>query len=154
MSGMTGCAFALVRGWTWLYTCHLPDTMRDARRLEIESDLWESQHDATSTPEVRVAAQVLLRLVLGIPDDLRWRFENGVMLDRLRGPAGTRAMIAATAGALVVAAVWATTFAHNAPAPPSPPDLRVFVVGSRHHPSPPPPPPPPPSRPGFAPVHP
>jgi hypothetical protein len=38
-------AASLVRSWTWLYTCGLPAAVRDARRAEIESDLWEFFHD-------------------------------------------------------------------------------------------------------------
>ena len=45
-------AIAAVRAWTTLYTCGLPTGQRDARREEIESDLWESVHDAT-----RIAAR-------------------------------------------------------------------------------------------------
>ena len=140
MSAFSDAAFAVVRGWTWLYTCRLPDEMRKTRRLEIESDLWESRRDAAGAPEARVVAHVLLRLVLGIPDDLQWRLETHVVRDRLQNPAWAHAVIAATAAALLLVAVWAVTAAQDAPVPPDRPDPRVFVVGSPAQPHPPPPP--------------
>jgi len=141
VSALGDAASALVRGWTWLYTCRLPDELRDTRRLEIESDLWESRRDAAGAPDVRVAAQLLFRLVLGIPDDLQWRLETSFVLDRLRGPALTRAMIAAAAGALLLAAARAATVARDTPAHSDRADPRVFIVGSPSKPFPPPPPP-------------
>ena len=34
----------LVRAWTRVYTCGMVQTLRDARRAEVESDLWEHAH--------------------------------------------------------------------------------------------------------------
>ncbi len=69
----------LTRNWTDLYTWRLPHDLRDDRRAEIESDLWEHQSfahlqgiDATST-----AFEILLRFVFGIPADCLWRLETG-----------------------------------------------------------------------------
>jgi hypothetical protein len=67
---------ALVRGWTRLYTSGQEPAVRDARRAEIESDLWELQHDGDGDPVVAPAAHVLARLLLGVPDDLSWRYEQ------------------------------------------------------------------------------
>jgi hypothetical protein len=67
-AGMSAWSVVLVRWWTRAYTCGLPRQVRDARRAEIESDLWESAHDASEA-----AAQILPRLAFGIVDDLRWR---------------------------------------------------------------------------------
>jgi len=64
---MTSVSVALVRWWTRAYTAGLPVAIRDGRRAEIESDLWESSHD----PSHR--AQLVLRLLLGMIDDVRWR---------------------------------------------------------------------------------
>ena len=74
---MLELAIALVRAWTWLYTCRLDPNVRDSRRLEIESDLWESQADGPRDyASRRIAAQMLVRLLVGIPDDLLWRLEH------------------------------------------------------------------------------
>src|SRR5690349_17572882 len=66
---------AAVRGWTWLYTAGVEPSLRDARRDEIASDLWESLHDpAWSDP--LLARQLAGRLVLGLSDDVWWRAEQ------------------------------------------------------------------------------
>ena len=87
----------LVRVWTHLYTFALPSEIRDRRRAEIESDVWESEHD----PDVPHHALVL-RLLRGIPADLLWRLE----VVPHRQPA--RVAVGALAGAGVLAlALWA-----------------------------------------------
>src|SRR5688572_3127441 len=63
----------LVRVWTRVYTLGTPFAVRDARLSEIECDLWECQHDAERRT---YAAEILIRLLLGIPHDLMWRFEQ------------------------------------------------------------------------------
>lgn len=77
--GVVAGAFALpiskkiVMGWVRLYTAILPE-VREARRDEILSDIHE--HISSSLAEgyrpVEVAAQVLLRWVMGFPDDVAW----------------------------------------------------------------------------------
>jgi hypothetical protein len=57
----------LARLWTRVYTSGLDPSLRDARRAEIESDLWESQQHADGR------AQILSRLVAGVVDDVLWR---------------------------------------------------------------------------------
>jgi hypothetical protein len=59
-------AARLTRWWTRTYTAGLPNAIRDARRAEVESDLWESLADPAA------ARQILPRLVLGAVDDLAW----------------------------------------------------------------------------------
>ena len=59
-------AARLARWWTRTYTAGLPDAIRDARRAEVESDLWESLTDPVAS------RQILPRLVLGAVDDLTW----------------------------------------------------------------------------------
>jgi uncharacterized protein (TIGR03435 family) len=81
-SALPRLAVALVRGWTRLYTWRMPPDLRDERRAEVESDLWESQSDAAG-PGVRAGLQILLRLVIGIPDDLGWRVEQSAADDAL-----------------------------------------------------------------------
>lgn len=59
-------AVSLARWWTRLYTAGLPVHLRDARRAEVESDLWESVADGAPS------RHILARLALGIADDLTW----------------------------------------------------------------------------------
>jgi hypothetical protein len=76
---MMTLAIGLTRWWVRLYTKGLPPQTRDARRAEMESDLWEQGEDAGangSQPD-ETALQVLVRLLLGIPADLSWRLEAG-----------------------------------------------------------------------------
>jgi hypothetical protein len=54
---LTVLATAVVRAWTWIYTRGTPVFVRDGRRQEIESDLWEQQHDLAGEPDARVAAE-------------------------------------------------------------------------------------------------
>ena len=73
----TRIAIALVRAWTRLYTCGLPPESREARRTEIDSDLWELEHDVEERRRGRTAAVILIRLFAGVPDDVAWRMEIG-----------------------------------------------------------------------------
>jgi hypothetical protein len=59
-------AAGVARWWTRVYTAGLPVHLRDARRAEVESDLWESVADGAPS------RHVLARLALGIADDLTW----------------------------------------------------------------------------------
>ena len=80
---LTRSAASLVRGWTRLYTSRLPASVRERRRAEVESDLWESQqHQDGCTPAA--ALHVLARLLLGIPDDLGWWIEQALVAGVLR----------------------------------------------------------------------
>jgi uncharacterized protein (TIGR03435 family) len=76
-SGMTSrapdIAAHLVRLWTRVYTLGMPSSVRDPRLNEIECDLWECQHDADRKTN---AVEILTRLVLGVPHDVMWRFEQ------------------------------------------------------------------------------
>lgn len=65
---------ALVRFWTRVYTSRLRPAVRDARRAEIESDLWEGAHDADA-PGGR-GLRELTRLFCGMSDDVAWRLEQ------------------------------------------------------------------------------
>jgi len=69
---------SLVGAWTAIYTTGMPRTLRETRRNEIASDLWECcANVARGGQSVRhAAAEVLARLFLGIPDDIFWRWEN------------------------------------------------------------------------------
>lgn len=69
-------AVCAVRAWTRAYTGGLPAALAEERRAEIESDLWELQHDPDPAPGWSPAAQVAARLVIGLPDDVFWRVER------------------------------------------------------------------------------
>jgi uncharacterized protein (TIGR03435 family) len=77
-------AASLVRAWTWLYTSRLPPLVRDRRRAEIESDLWEFERDCVRASAAAAPFHVLFRLARGIPDDLGWCVEQAVSAGVLR----------------------------------------------------------------------
>jgi hypothetical protein len=132
-------AATLVRAWTWMYTFGTPGFVREGRRREIESDLWEQQRDLAGESDAHVAAHLLLRLLAGLADDLQWRLEHRGAMDPLRA----RALVAAAVATVLFGGMWAYTTAQllNEEPPPIAP-LMSFVAGPPP-PSPPPPPPPP-----------
>jgi hypothetical protein len=69
----------VTRHWVRLYTAGLPPEIRDARRAELESDLWEQEHEAVAPngQPAKAAMQVLHRLARGMPADLLWRQQQG-----------------------------------------------------------------------------
>lgn len=71
-------ASSLVRRWVDLYTRGLATELRTARRAEIESDLWAQSEEADEIgrPPLSVDAEMLTRLVLGIPADIGWRLAH------------------------------------------------------------------------------
>jgi hypothetical protein len=116
-SGSIGGAASLVRSWTWLYTRGLPPAVRDARRAEIESDLWEFFHDPDRVESVGSTAHLVVRLLRGVPDDLIWRAEHAAAAHR------TMAVRLFVATLVVVAAgtaafVFDTMRARQLPMPP------------------------------------
>ena len=68
-------ASRMTQRWVRAYTVHLDPARRDTRRAEIASDLWEHEADArrTGLGSLRMNAQMLRRLLAGIPADLSWR---------------------------------------------------------------------------------
>lgn len=68
-----------VHWWVRLYTLALPPDLRDDRRMEIQSDLWEQSREAARSgmQQHRLAWLMLCRLFLGVPADLAWRVERG-----------------------------------------------------------------------------
>jgi len=126
-------ALSIVRLWTTIYTAGIPETLRDARREEIESDLWEAQHDSQSDPIRLSAMHVVARLVAGIPDDLGWRLEQ---VNAMTRTARVSALVLVTCALVAISggiASWMTR-PGSLPAPSLRP-LRARVV------YPPPPPP-------------
>ena len=69
---------APVRAWARLYTARLDTAEREARRAEIECDLWEQARSAMNEgrhPMV-VVAEIWARCLAGIADDVLWRLER------------------------------------------------------------------------------
>ena len=77
MTHTTVVAAGLTRSWTRCYTLGLSREDRDARRMEIESDLWEHEQDTPRGMRARAAfgLAVVSRLVRGMPADLFWRLQ-------------------------------------------------------------------------------
>jgi hypothetical protein len=130
-----GFAAHVVYAWTRLYTSRLPRGVRDDRRREIASDLWESHEDADGRAGVRLALHVLGRMLAGMPDDVLWRWEHARR--RSRRPGAAIALIVASV-VLIVAALWVVDLAQV-----DPPEPAVMVKAIASPPPPPPPPPPP-----------
>jgi hypothetical protein len=65
----------LVRGWVDLYTRGMPAPMRAARRDEIDDDLWCEHEEAAAIGRSgrSLGADLVLRLLLGMPADISWR---------------------------------------------------------------------------------
>lgn len=155
-------ASTAVRAWTRVYTWRMPPPLRDARRREIESDLWEFEQDALARmragddareppqggvviplpgaarggADLNPAAHVLARLLLGMPHDLSWRIEHVADRDRV----SARLVMLGAVTAMIVAAGWWVLPLLRASALPKPAPLAAFMRA----PAPPPPPPPPP----------
>lgn len=75
MSGIAVVASRVARGWTAAYTLGLAAQVRDARRAEIASDVWEHHRDIVTEgrPVWRFFGSVFGRIVRGAPADLLWR---------------------------------------------------------------------------------
>ena len=135
-------AAAIVRAWTRVYTSGLPAELREARREEIESDLWEDVHDQERSSGL-LAVQMIARMLIGMPDDVGWRSEQG---DRR---VSRRVSVALALGVVAVLALWLVT---ETAKPTEIPDIRQLHFSNRPQliDVPPPPPPPPPCPPaGF-----
>jgi hypothetical protein len=80
-------ATALAGAWTTLYTAGMPAAIRRTRRNEIASDLWEYCAEVThgDRSHKHAAAEILLRLFLGMPDDIFWRWETQVNTTTAQG---------------------------------------------------------------------
>lgn len=75
MSGIAEVASRVARAWSAAYTLGLATPVRDARRGEIASDVWEHHRDIVSEgrPAWRFFGSVFGRIVRGAPADLLWR---------------------------------------------------------------------------------
>jgi hypothetical protein len=70
-------ASTLARAWVRVYTGGMPLDLGEARRAEVDGDLWECQQESRRQPETsaHVAVEILLRTFMGIPDDIGWRVD-------------------------------------------------------------------------------
>lgn len=75
MSGVAAFASQLARGWAAVYTLGVAGHVRESRRAEITSDVWEHHLDVvTGSRSAWVfAASVVSRVARGVPADLLWR---------------------------------------------------------------------------------
>jgi hypothetical protein len=75
MSVWISGASRAVGWWTATYTAGLASSVRDARRAEIASDVWEHSEDIVAGGETLLgsAIGVVSRMVRGVPADLLWR---------------------------------------------------------------------------------
>jgi hypothetical protein len=82
-------AARLAHRWVRVYTAHLDAALRDTRRAELASDVWEHEAEAKrrGLGSIRINAQILRRLLAGIPDDLSWRRQPPDATPALAGPA-------------------------------------------------------------------
>lgn len=162
MSRTLAAALAIVRGWTRLYTAYMEPPARDARRAEIESDLWELHEDARrrgASPEA-IAVHMLLRLVFGLVDDVAWRAEQVSVPPHIVKQALWAAAVASIAfvwylasavqgiesprgdGINVLRLLYPMRPFVSMTTRPAPRIVFVKVANERFHPPPPPPPPP------------
>ena len=81
---MLSLALSLTRLWTRFYTLGLPVAIREARRAEIESDLWEQSGQATA--QLSTAAHIAARTILGVPADIVWRAETAAAVRSGKDP--------------------------------------------------------------------
>lgn len=66
----------LAQSWVALYTRGLPSDLRDARRAEIASDLWEHRNHGSPNESGGMASGIVGRVVAGVPADISWRVEE------------------------------------------------------------------------------
>jgi len=80
MSTPLGLTTGIARSWAAVYTLGLSGDLRDARRGELDSDLWEQQQSASlrRDPDIGTAAEILLRTLLGMISDITWRAQAGL----------------------------------------------------------------------------
>ena len=128
-SALLPVATRLVRAWTRVYTYGLPQAERSARRAEIDSDLWEFEHDPGAPQGRWAATQMLARLLIGIPDDLAWRMDVRATAHRapvralaaagmMTGPHRVSAFgISATIHVVAISAVMGLASRGSAPSP-------------------------------------
>jgi hypothetical protein len=74
MSAWLQGAACVVRAWSATYTLGVRASVRDERRAEIASDIWEQQADVDRHDTgAATAVSLLSRMVRGAPADILWR---------------------------------------------------------------------------------
>ena len=91
MIDLLALATGLTQAWTSTYSLGLPATVREGRRSEIQSDLWDQQRLASLQRERPrdTAGHILLRALLGMPSDIAWRAETSLAARKERTGAMT-----------------------------------------------------------------
>jgi len=125
-------ATALTRAWTRLYTAGLPAGARERRREEIDADLWALEHDAGAGGFA--AAHVVVRLMLGIADDVEWRMEQHTFRRIALGSTLVLATVVIVLSVIASETLRPPVLPHVNPAPP----LEVLTLVKRKVPAPPP----------------
>ncbi|MDO8616924.1 MAG: hypothetical protein Q7T33_14530 [Dehalococcoidia bacterium] len=79
MNAALALTVGMARSWVALYTVRLPLEIREGRRCEIDSDLWEQQWLAAhrGDPALGTAIEVLARMLFGVISDITWRAQAG-----------------------------------------------------------------------------
>jgi hypothetical protein len=73
----------VVRGWVAVYTLGLPAAIGARRRMEVAGDLADETLDAVRRGETAdLRRRRLVRWLVGIPDDMTWRFVDAPALAR------------------------------------------------------------------------
>lgn len=101
---MTPLGDRAATAWTRSYTRGLPDEAAERRREEIASDLFEHGHAEGRTPAQQ--AEVLGRVLWGIPADLSWRRAARVPRERRLVTGETMTLRKATFVAFVIYALF------------------------------------------------
>ena len=126
----------MVRLWTRVYTWRMDPEVRDRRRAEVESDLFEQL--AAERGDRFLPTSIIGRWLAGVHNDLMWRVEaEHESRDVMRRIALSGVTVC------IVAGLWGLFGLLSAP-PPDPPEAPRFRSHLEFRPMPPPPPPPPP----------
>jgi hypothetical protein len=96
-------AVGLVRLWCRMYTWDVSPQLAASRRAEIESDLWELQHDPEPESGASAGWRIVGRLLMGVADDVAWRMETAMDGD---DPLVRRAVAFAAAATILLVALW------------------------------------------------
>jgi len=127
---------AMTRAWLRLYTSGLPADVAIARRAEIDSDLWEMEHDDDLTGTWQHPIVALQRLMAGMADDVGWRLEVAAPGEQVVA----RRSMALAAASVIVVSLWSVptlllkgrrelvACAENADTPTSTAELRHEVL--------------------------
>lgn len=77
-------AISMTRAWSSVYTRGLPADLRAERREEIDCDLWHHRRltELERLAPALAAAEIMIRLIIGIPSDIAWRMQTGANFER------------------------------------------------------------------------